>query len=1064
MAKSQVRTYVFTPGAALAGTITMPGKYDLSQFLIITNTTRNTILYNFADVTYTGTTVSFSRTSNASYPTLLDHRDGFTTLTLAVSTVSNLSTDQIQIFVEERELVMRPYELGTDAFERQRVAAPKSMLDADFEYGLQPTKWQTVSMMRGYPSVYEVPGTDILVSTVTTDASTLNPGGTGHSLITVTTQSGHGLTAGQPITISGYLNTITGFARAEGTFVINTVPVSPTDITGAPTTFTYYAQAKVGISNGDIISTTYTQLRKAAYYTGSSVGSPVFSYNNGTSPTTVTVTFVGPHGFVPGDTITTTVSTDNGVNNHTLAQGPFFVETVPTLTSLTFTARANGTITGTITGLVYSRPDCFYVHRPFDGGVVLGTSGPSHGAMAVRQSKKYIRYQSGKAVNYNTGALFAPNYDVRAVTSTGTFPGSTITITTDDIDHGCQVGAVIQLIGCTTSGYDGTYTVTGITDERSLTVQAATTLGSTVAGLGAPCYITVRNWYGATVRAGTFDDQNGMFWQYDGQTLAIGRRSSTFQLAGTVTAIPDSNSITGSNTRFTTQLKASDRVVIRGMTHIISQVVSDTQLFVTPDYRGATTVTGVKMVKTVDYIIPQSQWNGDRLDGTNGPFNQSGYLINPTMMQMIGLQWTWYGAGFVDWMLRGPEGKYIFVHRLRGNNLNREAYMRSGNMPVRYEVLNETSNTTTLTADPLIAGTTLSVVDTTFYPPAGTLYVDNEIITYTGKTATSFTGCTRAANFTTFAAGSTRTFSAAAAAAHPVGTSCILIGQTATPSISHWGSAFLSDGGFDEDRGYLFNYQATNISISTQKTTAFAIRLAPSVSNAIIGDLGTRDLINRAQLLLKALAVSAGGSTNVNSAIVIEAILNPSNYPTNLANITWFSLQPSSVSGQPSFSQIALGSTTTFDQSFTLNTTTTGAIVGATTIPVASTSGIRVGDDVFSTSVTNAFAGNTKIISFIANTSITVSSGLITALSATNNIRITRNTYATPGETIFSFINSPNGTDALNLEDLKELTNTPIGGRGTFPNGPDVLFFNVYLTQGTPILCNLILRWGEAQA
>jgi len=47
---------------------------------------------------------------------------------------------------------------------------------------------------------------------------------------------------------------------------------------------------------------------------------------------------------------------------------------------------------------------------------------------------------------------------------------------------------------------------------------------------------------------------------------------------------------------------------------------------------------------------------------------------------------------------------------------------------------------------------------------------------------------------------------------------------------------------------------------------------------------------------------------------------------------------------------------------------------------------------------------------------------------------------------------------------FKELTNTPIGGRGTFPNGPDVLFINLYLTQGAPVLANLVLRWGEAQA
>jgi len=44
------------------------------------------------------------------------------------------------------------------------------------------------------------------------------------------------------------------------------------------------------------------------------------------------------------------------------------------------------------------------------------------------------------------------------------------------------------------------------------------------------------------------------------------------------------------------------------------------------------------------------------------------------------------------------------------------------------------------------------------------------------------------------------------------------------------------------------------------KAVAFAMRLAPSVSNGIIGNLGDRDLINRAQLTLSNLniQVSAG--------------------------------------------------------------------------------------------------------------------------------------------------------------------------------------------------------------
>jgi len=1429
MAKSQIRQYVFTPStntsAPFNGTIKIPGKYDLSQLLLITNSTKNAIIYNFADSTYSGTTISFSRTNDAvNFPTALDNSDGVTTITLTsvdtqFATTGMLASDQLQILYEKPYMDVRMPEIGTDAFERTRVSNPQSMLDADFEYGLQPTKWLTYDLMRGYPSIYEVPGTDQTVLSVVTDASA-GTGGVGESLITVTISGvfGSAWVVGGPITIKGYLNTVSGFSRAEGTFLINSISSS---------TLTYYAKAKVGTNNGDVLSTIYTQLRQGGFYTGAQIGTPTFTYGNpptpgssssatiatatttftgtisagttalttsGGTPTagmvlsggnivagtyivsgsgtswvvstiqtitttsttltattntltaggtssglavgqvisgagiltgttiisvtspftgaggngtyavnnaqtvaspvaitgstglgTITITFATNHGFVPGDTIITQILSDTLGNNHAVAQGPFFVETVPSLTSLTYTARSSNIITGTITGLVYARPDAFYQHRPFDGGVILGTGSPSHGSMAVRMSKKYIRYQSGKAINYNTGALFAPNYDIRSVVASGTVAtaitqatnGTTtlsstqitlavggnlasvlqnmivtgtgipvgtyvvnissttltlnqatiavintatnltftpsILIGTDDIDHGCQAGAVVIINGVTTSGFNGTYTVGAIVDERILIVPVIGTLGATTGAIGTPCILSIYQWNGSTVRAGTFDEQNGTFWQYDGQIIAIGRRSSTFQLAGTVSITPDSNSVVGANSRYTSQLIAGDRVVIKGMTHVISQVVSDTQLYITPDYRGATSGSGVKMVKIQDYIIPQSKWNTDRCDGSGNVYNPSGYNIDISKMQMIGLQWTWYGAGFTDWMMRGPDGKYITVHRLRGNNINKEAYMRSGNQPVRYEIVNESARTS-LTSAALAGDTSLTVVDTSFFPTTGTVYVDNEIIAYTGKTLTTLTGCTRSAPLTQFNAGLTRSFTAGVAAGHAISTGVILIGQTATPSISHWGSAFLTDGGFDQDRGYIFNYQATNVAINTKKTTAFAIRLAPSVSNAIIGDLGVRELINRAQLLLQSIEITAGGTTNSNSALVIEAILNPSNYPVNVANISWNSLSSTALpTGQPSFSQIANGTSITFQGSASNTTSNTLAAYvntnynSVTVLPIASIVGVQVGDDVYVPSAPAAIYGATKITSIISNATFTatlptsVSAGVTasastgtisgttftpsgtlggtfitgmvltgtsvvsntfiigpgttagtyfvnqgqtvtaTAITGTpyvltvsalttgtvvpsqalsggtvtagtgiiaygtgtggngtyyisqsytgsptgasvavnavvfNNpvptpwfngtaVQFSRNTYALPGETVFSFISSPSNKDSLDLTPFKELTNTPIGGRGTFPNGPDVLFINVYLTQGSPVLANLVLRWGEAQA
>ena len=1161
MAKSQIRQYVFTPGAAGVGTIKVPGKYDLNQLLIITNTTRNIIYYNFADTTNASTAVSFSRAAESNFPTVLDNRDGVTTITLAVSSVGHSANDAIQIFHEDPIQTVRPWEMGTDAFERTRVAQPYSMLDADFEYGLQTTKWQAVSMLRGYPSIYEVPGTDMTVSVITTN------GGLGESLITVTTSSIHGMVVGQPFTIKGLNTGIVGFSRAEGSFTIFSTPTT--------SSFTYYAKAVVG-SAGDTLFTTFIQLRKGGFYTGASISAPAFAYSAAATPV-ITVTFPNAHGLLPGSTIIVSISSDSAnTENHAIAGGPYFIESVPTSTTFTYTARGTAVITGTVSGVVYARPDAFYQHRPLDGGVILSTGSPSYGAHAIRMSKKYIRYQSGKAINYNTGALFAPNYDLRSVSSTGTTIGSTITVVTDDVDHNFQTGATVSLVGISTTGYVDTYNVATIVDERTFTIVAKSVLGNTTGVLAGPSFVVCEKWTGSVVRAGTFDDQNGQFWQYDGQIMSVGKRSSTFQLAGNVTAIPDSNLLNGVNTRFTSQVVVGDRIVVRGMTHIVTGVTNDTSLTMSPDYRGVSTASGIKIAKTIDYIIPQSKWNGDRCDGSNGPFNPSGFKIEPGKMQMIGLQWTWYGAGFIDWMLRGPEGKYIFVHRLRGNNLNREAYQRSGNSPVRYEVLNEGPRTW-LTSTIDAATTTIPVEDLTLFPTSGTLYIDNELISYTGKSATAgagnLTGAVRSTNLSIYTAGAQRTFTAGAAATHSSSTGVLYASITATPNISHWGSAFIQDGGFDQDRGYLFNYQSTNLFVTTTKQTAFLIRLAPSVSNSLIGDLGDRDLLNRAQLLLQALEITADTGTG---GLIIEGVLNPQNYPTNVTDITWNGLQTSGAGGLPSFSQVASGGSVVWSSGATQTTTAittqafpTGTIAVALIPGNANStingypnlfittanyntyiaSGLQTGQAISGTGIqsgtvinnfinygtyqgvayhyivmskpgnattagassatvtasypvtrtsqlffqkasweaTNATIGTEVNQGGIFPGSTYVNTATLLTYFSTQYYRVTFNQssdtstitpgsttvtfkfgqppYAQPGEQVFSFIAAPGTQSTLDLSGLKELTNTVLGGRGAFPNGPDVLAVNVYRASGSgTIPCNLVLRWGEAQA
>ena len=786
----------------------------------------------------------------------------------------------------------------------------------------------------------------------------------------------------------------------------------------------------------------------------------------------IEVNFTSNHGLVPGAAVLVNISS-TGLNQN-LASGPFFVEQVPTVTSFRYTARAQGNInTVGLAGTVYARVDTFFQHRPFDGGVQLGTGGPQHGAQAIRMSKNYIRYQSGKGLMYTTGALFAPSYDILNASSAGTAVGSTITVETDDVDHGLQIGADVRLIGIETTGYNNDYVVTSIIDERTFTVTAVQQLGSTTATLTSQAQISLYRWSGATVRAGCFDDQNGMFWQYNGQRLAVGVRSGTFQLAGSVTATPGSNLLTGLNTRFRDQLKAGDKIIIRGMTHTVTAIPDHTTLYMAPDYRGANTSNKVKLCKVIDRLFYQEDWDRDFADGT-GP---SGYNIDITKMQMIGIQYTWYGAGFIDWMLRGKEGNFLFVHRVRNNNVNTEAFMRSANLPVRYEVVNDGA-LGQLATDVSVSDTTLTLTSAEDFPDTGTVYIDNELISYSSKNDTQLLGLVRGTNLQNFAAGSTRTYSAGAAAAHDDKTGVILVSNRTSPAISHWGSAYLTDGGFDTDRGYLFNYQATSFIASTTRATAFLIRLAPSVSNAIVGDLGDRELINRAQLLLQGIEVTAG--TGSASGIVIEGILNPSNYPTDPTLVDWRTLANPSLGGLPSFAQVALGTSVTWNNAFTVTFDAATQRYNANRTYYADfvatdVANVRLGMTVGSptTAVAAVIPGGTTVsgIGGIFNVSGTNYRTIYFSRSFTGNVpqgsTISFSSiaaYAAPGETIFSFVGLPNNQTNLDLTALKEITNTAIGGRGMYPNGPDVLAINCYLTGGSNQEVSIVLRWSEAQA
>lgn len=885
MAKRHILKYVFTPGNAGVGTITIPGKYDLDDLLLITNTTDNVILYNFGDSAYSGTTAVYTTAALDAFPNLLQGHGGYTTITLAVNTTGQSSGDKLQIFVSVEDESFRPYRFGTDAIERMRVSTPQSLIDADFEYGLQPTKWAGYGTIRGYPSIYELPGVDLTVSTITTDYTTTS---TTNSLINVGFTTAHGLYASNTgVSVSGLNRGVTGFSRADGNFVVNSVTT--------PTNITYFARGIVGTVNGQSLYGDDTVVKRGAFYSGASIPVTTMS-SDGANPSTITVTTTTQHGLLPGMSIYSAVATGT---NAALATGPFIVLSVPSPTTFTYLARAGGAVSGISNFTLYALSNSKLLHRPFDGGVTLETKSPSYGSTVVRQSKKYFRYQSGKGFLWSTGTLFKPNYDTLNISASGTTVGSVITVTTDDVDHGMQANANIRLDGISTSGYEGYYNVASILNDYQFTVNATTTLGSTTPTLNAVSKTYLTGWQGASVRAGLFDEQNGLFWEYDGNKLYAVRRSATNQLTGTIQVVQNSNQLIGANTRFGEQVRAGDKIVLRGMTHFVSNVANSTLMFVTPDYRGAS-ASGVRGSLITETRIPQSDFNIDTLDG-NGP---SGFNIDLNKMQMMGIQYTWYGAGFADFMCRGADGNWVFAHRIKNNNVNNEAYMRSGNLPVRYSIEND-SPTTYLTSAMNNSQTTVPVAETRYFPSSGVVWIEGEAIYFSGKSTSSgpgnLTGCVRAATMSVYQLGTNNNVSGGAAAAHTNNAGVILISNTASPTLNHWGSALIMDGGYDSDRGYIFNYQKAQASLTTTNQTAFLIRLAPSVSNSQVGALGVKDLLNRSQLLLEEIAVSVHGAGSTPGSVIVEGVLNPK----NLNTATWTNLTPEAAGGQPSFAQVS---------------------------------------------------------------------------------------------------------------------------------------------------------------
>lgn len=963
-----VEFYEFNPATK---TITIPNKIIPRQnLLLVTNAKTNTVLFNFSDpdLGTTAYTVPYNTTG--------------TRFTLTYNTISMSSSDSLLIMEDVPNTSIDFGETVQDAVNKLRVASPESLIDTDFEYGLQPIKWESLPLINNIPSYFfKSGGNSLNVTSITTSAA--SP----YSLITVDCAEDHTLVANDVVQVI-----YAGDFDADGTYIVNSAPTARR--------FTYTA-------SGVVASTPYHSsiiVQAGAVFNNNnilqSINVNTIASNNAAN-SMISVTTTGAHGLLPNSPIMVRSMTTTTVN------GNWTIFDVQSPTSFRFetTGIQTGTSTPVIggTGNIIPRPEANFNHRPSDGGVLVSTGRPQEGVAAIRQTRKYFRYQSGKGIQFSTGTKVTPTWDIDTITAAGT----TCTITTDQ-RLSITSGATIRIEGVetninTNNPYNGTFTVDSVvysSNTVTFTLEEAPT--DTAPG-GLP-QMTCTNWTGSVCRTGMYDSQNGFFFEYDGNNFYTVVRRSTKELMGRVTVVRGSSTVTGTNTKFSKQLQGGDYIVIRGQSYLVLSIDSDTSLQIAPVYRGIS-ITNVRVNLTEEDRTVAQNWNLDHCDGT-GP---SGFNIDVRKMQMFYIDYSWYGAGRVKFGFRGTDGSVIYVHNVVNNNVNNQAYMRSGNLPARYEVHNIgpttkllSGSTSTAGVALLSTGTTLVFKDTYggYWPSSGTVILqqgsNSEVMSYTGKSyntalaAWNLTGLTRRE-----AGGSTSnvTFVATEFEGGTAGASsqCTInyLNCTCAPIISHWGSSVIMDGGYGEDRSIVFSVSTARFSGGARNINAgtsanlLAIRIAPSVDNSISAAMGARDIVNKMQLKPLSLGVISRGP------VLITGILNPR------------VITDSNMPGQ-----------------------------WAVTSVVALTGTGSLAQYCDFTSTTQTCLGGEQIFSFFADV----------------------------------------GADTYDLKEVRELGNSIMGGDGSnvtpgFPNGPDVLVIVANnVSSSTTRIEGARLSWTEAQA
>lgn len=172
---------------------------------------------------------------------------------------------------------------------------------------------------------------------------------------------------------------------------------------------------------------------------------------------------------------------------------------------------------------------------------------------------------------------------------------------------------------------------------------------------------------------------NGLFFNLTGTTLSVSINTTTNSAVydKTATGTSGASTITVNNT---TNLSVGMYALGAGLT-FESKIVDINGLTVTLNKPLADNVAGtVSFVNVVVTDITQSNWNGDKLNGTG----LSGMTIDVTKANFYWIDFAWLGVGAVRFGVLSSDGTRVTCHTFLNPNNNIGAYMQSGSRPIHY--------------------------------------------------------------------------------------------------------------------------------------------------------------------------------------------------------------------------------------------------------------------------------------------------------------------------------------------------------------------------------------------